>query len=144
MASLRIGDDWDVWCAATTYAYWLRTPVFVVFLISGIAMVSLITRLGKEHLIERATIAGALSSGLILLAQVTQISVLFSNGTPFLRSDADPCRSDVRRILIACLGWSRGRNRTVRLLPRLWPVHFFCCWWLGSPVQSGIRSRNVN
>lgn len=59
-------------------------PVFIVFLISGITMVSLITRLGKERLVNRSAIVGTLLPGLMILVQVTQSITILSPGKPFL------------------------------------------------------------
>lgn len=78
-------------------------PVFIVFLISGIAMVSLVTKLGQERLIERNAIAGALSSGLFLLAQLTQIAVMSGHGTPFLDQMLIPAVLMCGAFLISCL-----------------------------------------
>ncbi len=59
-------------------------PVFIIFLISGITMVSLITRLGREQVIDRTSIASSLGPGMLLLVQITHIASMFSQGFPFL------------------------------------------------------------
>ncbi|TWU48360.1 hypothetical protein [Rubripirellula reticaptiva] len=59
-------------------------PVFIVFMVSGITMVSLITKLGQEHLVDRNTIAGTLLPGLLMLVQVTHVITMIDHGNPFL------------------------------------------------------------
>ncbi len=59
-------------------------PVFIIFLVSGITMVSLITRLGKERLVDRNTIAATLCPGLLILVQLTHMTTMFNHGFPFL------------------------------------------------------------
>ncbi len=59
-------------------------PVFMIFLVSGITMVSLVTRLGKERLVDRNTIAGTMCPGLFMLVQLTQMTTMFNHGFPFL------------------------------------------------------------
>ncbi|PHR91474.1 MAG: hypothetical protein COA78_34025 [Blastopirellula sp.] len=59
-------------------------PVFIIFLVSGIAMVSLITKLGKERLVDRKAIAKVLCPALIILCQLTHLSSMFIHGNPFL------------------------------------------------------------
>ena len=55
-------------------------PVFIFFLSSGIAMVALVTRLGRAGLIDRSTVGWTLISSLLGLAQVTQITNTFDSG----------------------------------------------------------------
>jgi hypothetical protein len=59
-------------------------PVLIIFLVSGITMVSLITKLGQEQLVDRNSIAAALCPGLLILVQITHIATMFSQGNPFL------------------------------------------------------------
>lgn len=59
-------------------------PVFLIFLSSGVAMVSLVTSLGRAGLIDRRAIGGNLIMGLALLAQVTQIYTLTNAGVHLL------------------------------------------------------------
>ena len=59
-------------------------PVFIIFLLSGMAMVALISRLGKAGLVDRRTVAGALTPGLMILVQLTHTTTMFSFGYPFL------------------------------------------------------------
>ena len=59
-------------------------PVFVVLLISGITMVSLITRLGRDQMIDRVAIAGCLAPALVILAQVMQVYSMSGRGMHFL------------------------------------------------------------
>ena len=65
-------------------------PLFVIFLLSGAAMVTLISRLGQAGLVDRRTIAGALGPGLIMLVQLTQSATMFSHGYPFLDQSLIP------------------------------------------------------
>ncbi|MGB7326899.1 MAG: hypothetical protein WBD31_18630, partial [Rubripirellula sp.] len=59
-------------------------PVFIVFLVSGTTMVSLITKLGQEHLVDRNTIARNLMPGLLMLVQITHFVAMIDHGNPFL------------------------------------------------------------
>ena len=59
-------------------------PVFVFFLVSGITMVSLITRLARNQMIDRGAIGGSFCAGMFLLAQVAQVFTMWSPGSPFL------------------------------------------------------------
>lgn len=59
-------------------------PVCLIFLSSGVAMVSLVTRLGRAGMIDRRAIGGNLVMGLVLLAQVTQMYVLTNAGIHLL------------------------------------------------------------
>jgi len=55
-------------------------PVFIFFLGSGIAMVTLVTRLGRAGLIDRSTVGVTLISSLLGLIQVIQITDNFDSG----------------------------------------------------------------
>ena len=59
-------------------------PVFIFFLSSGIAMVALITRLGRAGLIDRRTVGNSLIPSLIGLAQAASI---FESGRHLLDQD---------------------------------------------------------
>ena len=59
-------------------------PVFIFFLSSGIAMVALVTRLGRAGLIDRQTVGSSLIPGLFGLAQVTQIATIVESGCHLL------------------------------------------------------------
>ena len=59
-------------------------PVFIVFLASAVAMVSLVTRLGRAGMVDRRAIGGSLMPGLALLAQVTQIHTSTNAGVHLL------------------------------------------------------------
>lgn len=59
-------------------------PVFLVFIASTVAMVSLVTRLGRAGLIDRRAIGGNLMMGLVLLTQVTQIYTSTNAGVHLL------------------------------------------------------------
>ena len=59
-------------------------PVFLIFIASTVAMVSLVTRLGRAGLIDRRAIGGNLMMGLVLLTQVTQIYTSTNAGVHLL------------------------------------------------------------
>ncbi len=59
-------------------------PVFLIFIASTVAMVSLVTRLGRAGLIDRRAIGGNLTMGLVLLTQVTQIYTSTNAGVHLL------------------------------------------------------------
>lgn len=59
-------------------------PVFIFFLGSGIAMVTLVTRLGRTGLIDRSTVGGTMISSLVGLAQATQIISIVDSGRHLL------------------------------------------------------------
>jgi hypothetical protein len=59
-------------------------PVFIFFLGSGIAMVALVTRLGRAGLIDRGTVGHSLIASLVGLAQVTQITCIVDSGLHLL------------------------------------------------------------
>lgn len=59
-------------------------PAFLLLLISGIALVSLVTQLGKEKLIDRSVITAALCPSLIILGQIMHVATMLNRGLPLL------------------------------------------------------------
>ncbi|MCA9127508.1 MAG: hypothetical protein KDB22_10500 [Planctomycetales bacterium] len=63
----------------------LVIPVGALFLVSGILVVAMILRLGRERLIDRSTIAANLASMLMILGQLaSSVTFVLGNGTPLL------------------------------------------------------------
>ncbi len=59
-------------------------PAFLLLLISGGALVSLVTQLGREKLIDRSVITAALCPSLIILGQFMHIATMINRGLPLL------------------------------------------------------------
>ncbi len=55
-------------------------PVFIFFAVSGIAMVTLISRLGHAGLLDRQTVGGVLVSSLMSMASISHIYIIFNSG----------------------------------------------------------------
>lgn len=55
-------------------------PVFIFFAVSGVAMVTLITRLGQAGLLDRQTVGGVLISSLMSMASISHIYIIVNSG----------------------------------------------------------------
>lgn len=59
-------------------------PVFAFFLLSVVAMVTLITRLGHERMVDRGTVGEILGSWLMTMGQLPFVLVMTGGGSPLL------------------------------------------------------------
>ncbi|QDS99600.1 hypothetical protein [Adhaeretor mobilis] len=70
-------------CVAATVLMWLgyTIPLLIVFIFYGAAIVVLVTKLGKEGFIDRATLAAGIASALMLFGQLVSVIAQLSRGT---------------------------------------------------------------
>ena len=121
-------------------------PMLIIFLVSGAAMVALISRLGQAGLVDRQTVAGALSPGLLVLVQVTHTTTMLSHGTPLLDQMLIPALLLAAGLVVTIMcDWPLTRAGT-----RTWisciPMVLLAGWFsssLWNPVSIGDLKSSV-
>jgi hypothetical protein len=99
-------------------------PVFLVFLASGIAMVSLVTRLGRDGMVDRRAVGGNLIVGLALLAQITQIYTSTNAGVHLLDQSLVQAVLLGAAVVLAIVMCSTIRNRWLAVLGAVHAIGF--------------------